>query len=335
MDEKTLKELTQTLQRIAASLETISDAVVLAPKPVRAGQGEELVTASANHQRFAGNPSGVFRWSATESSFNAEASGALPLGYLRGVDWQMEALLRNTQQFAHGLPANNVLLWGAKGTGKSSLVTAVHKTVLRELGGEHHPSPLCLLHIPRESIGILPHIIDITKETDTKFIFFCDDFFFAEGDDYGLKTILEGGHALANSNILFYATSNMRHLQPRTMAENIDAIHSRDVLDQHLALADRFGLSLGFHSIDKPTWLSMINGYMSAARPAASPALMCDDHCLKDRMADADYARGAAYEELPWYNDGLQWCASRGFSGRGAWQFARGWCGAHGFALAL
>ncbi len=222
----------------------------------------------------------------------------LPLDALVGLEQQREILLRNTRQFAAGLPANNALLWGARGTGKSSLVKAVHAAVVKDPG-----APLALIEIYREDLRDLPVLLDLLRAgaaQGRRFLLFCDDLTFeTRDDDYKfLKSLLEGGVESAPENVLFYATSNRRHLVPRSMTENEQrtAIHPGEAVEESVSLSDRFGIWLGFHPCDQATYLEMVRGY-------------ADYFSLK--------TRGEALER-----EALQWAAARGArSGRVAWQF--------------
>ena len=180
---------------------------------------------------------------------------------LCGIDQQKKILLENTQRFARGLPANNALLWGARGTGKSSLVKAVHAAINLK-----RPDPISLVEIHREDIGSLPRLLAIlSKSSLRRFILFCDDLSFdGEDESYkSLKSVLEGGVADRPDNILFYATSNRRHLMAREMIENEQstAINPAEAVEEKVSLSDRFGLWLGFHNLDQATSLAIVNGY--------------------------------------------------------------------------
>ena len=185
----------------------------------------------------------------------------LPLDSLRGIDQQKELLLENTLKFAEGLRANNALLWGARGTGKSSLLKAVHGHLL-EL--EHY---LGLVEIQREDLNDLPYVMSLLAQSNRPFIIFCDDLAFEQDDiSYkSLKAVLEGGLSGRPKNIVFYATSNRRHLMPRQMIENErgTAINPSEAAEEKISLSDRFGLWIGFHSIDQDTYLEMISWYVS------------------------------------------------------------------------
>jgi predicted AAA+ superfamily ATPase len=219
----------------------------------------------------------------------------VPIDLLRGIDRVRDILLDNTRRFAAGLPANNALLWGARGMGKSSLVKAVHA----EVAGEG-PDGTVLVEIHREDIVTLPRLLGRLAGTSRRCILFCDDLSFdgGETDFKSLKAVLEGGVEGRPSNVVFYATSNRRHLMPRDMIENerSTAINPAEAVEEKVSLSDRFGLWLGFHTCSQDDYLDMVRGY--AAR-----------HHLP---IDADALRAEA----------IEWSATRGArSGRVAWQF--------------
>lgn len=182
----------------------------------------------------------------------------LPL--LQGIQRQRDILLTNTRQFAHRLPANNALLWGARGMGKSSLVKAVHAEINRE-----EPGALALVEIHREDIPSLPRLLDLLRVARRRFLLFCDDLSFDQEDATykSLKAVLEGGLEGRPDNVLFYATSNRRHLMARDMIENerSTAINPHEAVEEKVSLSDRFGLWLGFHNCDQQTYFAMIEGY--------------------------------------------------------------------------
>ena len=183
-------------------------------------------------------------------------------------------LLDNTRHFARGLPANNALLWGARGTGKSSLVKAVHAEIVGEL-----PGGLALVEVHREDLATLPRLLGRLRGAPRRFLLFCDDLSFDGGDSAykSLKAVLEGGIEGRPDNVLFYATSNRRHLMPREMIENerSTAINPAESVEEKVSLSDRFGLWLGFHGLDQPTYLAIVEGYAERyglALPADDPA---------------------------------------------------------------
>ncbi|HLO77094.1 MAG TPA: ATP-binding protein, partial [Magnetospirillum sp.] len=184
------------------------------------------------------------------------------LDLLKGVERQRHALLENTRRFAQGLPANNALLWGARGTGKSSLVKAVHAVLNAE-----QPGCLALVEIHREDIPSLPRLLRILKNSDRRCLLFCDDLSF-EGTDEAyksLKAVLEGGIEGRPANVVFYATSNRRHLLSRDMIENerSTAINPHEAVEEKVSLSDRFGLWLGFHHVAQDTYFDIVEGYVA------------------------------------------------------------------------
>jgi hypothetical protein len=217
------------------------------------------------------------------------------IGLLQGVERQKQILLDNTLRFARGLPANNAMLWGARGMGKSSLVKAVHA-----VANAQHPGCLALVEIHREDVRSLPELLDAVRGEARRCLILCDDLSFEREDsDYkALKSILEGGIEGRPDNVLFYATSNRRHLMPRDMIENerATAINPSEATEEKVSLSDRFGLWLGFHNCDQDTYFAMVDGY------AASMRLPIDE--------------GALHAEA------VEWSMTRGSrSGRVAWQF--------------
>ena len=201
----------------------------------------------------------AFTWQAAENTMKSVPKvSAVPLDWLVGIEDQAETLLTNTKRFAKGLPANNALLWGARGMGKSSLVKAVHAAI----GGK----TLKLVEIHREDIASLPVLLDLLRDASLhRFILFCDDLSFDENDSHykSLKAVLEGGIEGRPDNVIFYATSNRRHLMPRDMIENEQrtAIHGGEAVEEKVSLSDRFGLWLGFHHCDQDTYFAMVEGY--------------------------------------------------------------------------
>jgi uncharacterized protein len=231
------------------------------------------------------------------------------LSLLRGIDRVRDLLVENTERFARGLPANNALLWGARGMGKSSLVKAAHATINREsdVGGR-----LKLVEIHREDIEGLPALMGVMREAPYRFIVFCDDLSFDAGDTSykSLKAALEGGIEGRPANVLFYATSNRRHLLQRDMMENErgSAINPGEAVEEKVSLSDRFGLWLGFHHCSQDDYLAMVHGYAKHFRLEA-PADQLD--------AEA-----------------LEWATTRGSrSGRTAWQFIQDLAGRLGKPL--
>ena len=232
------------------------------------------------------------------------------LSLLKGIDRSRDILIENTTRFAAGLPANNALLWGARGMGKSSLVKAVHAAVSAR-AAEDFP-PLKLIEIHREDIETLPDLMRLLRDRSERFILFCDDLSFDAGDaSYkSLKAALEGGVEGRPDNVVFYATSNRRHLLPREIIENerSTAINPSDAVQEKVSLSDRFGLWLGFHNCSQEDYLTMVAGYV------------------------AHFKVPAAEEE--WRPEALEWATTRGArSGRVAWQFVQDLAGRRGVRL--
>jgi len=219
---------------------------------------------------------------------------------LRGIDRVRDMLQENTERFARGLPANNALLWGARGMGKSSLVKAVHAEINGGGAASQDQLPLKLIEIHREDIESLPVLMGLLRDDPHRFIIFCDDLSF-DGDDTSyksLKAALEGGIEGRPDNVLFYATSNRRHLLPRDMMENerSTSINPGEAIEEKVSLSDRFGLWLGFHKCSQDEYLEMVFGYA--------------EHLGLDH--DRDAIR----------RESLEWATTRGArSGRTAWQF--------------
>jgi uncharacterized protein len=219
----------------------------------------------------------------------------VPLGLLRGIDLQSDILLDNTRRFAAGLPANNALLWGARGMGKSSLVKAAHATINAD-----NPGALALVELHREDIAALPRLLGLLRSAGRRTVIFCDDLSFDQADAgyKSLKAVLEGGIEGRPANVLFYATSNRRHLMPRDMIENesSSAIIAGEAVEEKVSLSDRFGLWLGFHGCNQETYLAMIDGYAQAF--------------------------GLDIERDRLHAEAREWSVTRGArSGRVAWQF--------------
>lgn len=241
MDDQQAKNIENLLERVAVALEA------------QAGTGR------ANAPKD-WDSADAWLWQAHGLSLKPVVqTGALPLDLLVGIAPQIDTLKENTAQFAAGFAANNALLWGARGMGKSSLVKAIHA----ELANKH---PLKLIEIYREDIHSLPVLLDLLREEkDLRFILFCDDLSFDEQDSSykSLKAVLEGGIEARPANVIFYATSNRRHLIPRQMIENerATAIHASESVEEKVSLSDRFGLWLGFYPCNQDEYLAMIHGY--------------------------------------------------------------------------
>ena len=231
------------------------------------------------------------------------------IGLLKGIDRMRDILIENTERFADGLPANNALLWGARGMGKSSLVKAAHASI----NANRKPADrLKLIEIHREDIESLPALMDLVRSSPFHFIVFCDDLSF-DGNDASyksLKAVLEGGIEGRPENVILYATSNRRHLLAREMIENerSTAINPGEAVEEKVSLSDRFGLWLGFHRCSQDEYLAMVRGY-------------CGHYGIK--LADEELEREA-----------LEWSTTRGSrSGRVAWQFTQELAGRLGVEL--
>ena len=218
---------------------------------------------------------GAFTWQADENRFVPVAHvNRVPIELLKSVDRMRDMLLANTENFTRGLPANNALLWGSRGMGKSSLVKAVHAEVAARQG----KAALKLIEIHREDISSLPRCLLHLRERPQRFIVFCDDLSFdADDTSYkSLKAVLEGGIEGRPEHVLFYATSNRRHLMPREMLENerSTAINPSEGVDETVSLSDRFGLWIGFHNCSQDDYLDMVRSYAAHYRlPIADEAL--------------------------------------------------------------
>ncbi len=235
---------------------------------------------------------------------------------LKGIDRVRDVLVENTERFAKGLPANNALLWGARGMGKSSLVKAAHAGVNAAMNqgpaGKAKSTPLKLIEIHREDIESLPDLMALIRGSHFRFIVFCDDLSFdAEDTTYkSLKALLEGGIEGRPDNVIFYATSNRRHLMAREMMENerSTAINPGEAVEEKVSLSDRFGLWLGFHRCSQDEYLAMVESYVAHFKiPAGGETLQ---------------------------HDALEWSTTRGSrSGRVAWQFVQDLAGKLGVEL--
>jgi predicted AAA+ superfamily ATPase len=234
------------------------------------------------------------------------------MSLLKGIDRVRDVLVENTERFAKGLPANNALLWGARGMGKSSLVKATHAGVNAALRAGGRSGPLKLIEIHREDIESLPALMALTRGAQHRFIVFCDDLSFdAEDTTYkSLKAVLEGGIEGRPDNVIFYATSNRRHLMSRDMMENerSTAINPGEAVEEKVSLSDRFGLWLGFHRCSQDEYLAMVDGYVAHYKiPAGGDAL---------------------------HREALEWSTTRGSrSGRVAWQFVQDLAGRLGVTI--
>ncbi|HJW41345.1 MAG TPA: ATP-binding protein [Rhizomicrobium sp.] len=277
------------LKRIAAALERLSPAALAAKAP----------TGST-----------AFVWEPAHGGLIAVGKiAAIPLSLLKGIEASRDTLLENTRRFAHGLPANNALLWGARGMGKSSLVKAVHAELNRGAGAK---ARLVLVEIHREEIASLPVLLRILRGDARRYLLYCDDLSFDHDDTSykSLKAALEGGLEGRPDNVLFYATSNRRHLMPRDMMENerSTAINPSEAVEEKVSLSDRFGLWLGFHNCGQDEYLEMIDAYTAHF--------------------------GLSVEKNALYAKALAWSAGRGArSGRVAWQFIQELAGELGKTL--
>ncbi len=275
--------MSDELARIAAALERLSPAPL--PKP-------DFATAEA------------FVWHPDPDRLVPVAHvSRVDIGLLIGIDRARDTLVANTRQFAAGLPANNALLWGARGMGKSSLVKAVHADVARDFPA------LKIVEIQREDLASIGRCLALLRGAQERFVLFCDDLSFSHDDAHykSLKAVLDGGIEGRPDNVVLYATSNRRHLMPRDMIENerSTAISPAEAVEEKVSLSDRFGLWLGFHPCDQDQYLTMIRGY-------------CDAH-------------GLTIDDATLRAEAIEWQATRGGrSGRVAWQFFTDLAGRHG-----
>ena len=289
MDKPTISPLKTWLYRLVEAVERMAP-----PPPVR------LDPSAAD----------AFVWSAEERRLVPVAKvNRVDIALLKGIERQRDTLLENTRRFAAGLPANNALLWGARGMGKSSLVKAIHGAVLAEMAPGEGPA---LIEIHREDIAGLPHLLTMIREHPRRVILFCDDLSFDHDDaSYkSLKAVLEGGVEGRPDNALFYATSNRRHLMPRDMIDNerATAINPGEAIEEKLSLSDRFGLWLGFHPCDQDTFFAMVEAY-------------ADQY-------------GLPLDRAALHAEAIEWSMTRGGrSGRVAWQFIQDLAGRLGKRL--
>ena len=283
MDAKTpaaSDELSVTLRRIADALDRLSPRAPAAP---------DLAAADA----FIWHPDG-------RRLVPVPHVNRVDMSLLRGIDRVRDMLMDNTERFARGLPANNALLWGARGMGKSSLVKAAHASINAAPGAA--TGRLKLVEIHREDIESLPDLMTLTRGSPYRFIVFCDDLSFdADDTSYkSLKAVLEGGIEGRPDNVIFYATSTRRHLIPREMMENerSTAINPGEAVEEKVSLSDRFGLWLGFHRCSQDEYLAMVEGYVGYFKIEIAPQTL---------RAEA-----------------LEWATTRGSrSGRVAWQYVQ------------
>ena len=218
----------------------------------------------------------------------------VPIQLLKGLENQKDILLKNTQNFANNLPANNALLWGAKGTGKSSLVKSVHAEI-----NSQNNDKIKLIEIHREDISNLPYLLSkLADYKKNKFILLCDDLSFDAGENTykSLKSVLDGGIEGKPDNIIFYATSNRRHLMPRDMIENerSTSINPSEAVEEKVSLSDRFGLWIGFHNISQDVYLDIIYGYVKEFK------LNIDNPTLRSKALEWSITRGARSGRVAW-----------------------------------
>ncbi|MEM7753174.1 MAG: ATP-binding protein [Pseudomonadota bacterium] len=278
--------MTEPTERIAAALERMSPAPLDAP---------DYAAADA------------FVWHVSPDRLEPVPKiSRVEIDLLVGIDRSRDTLVENTRQFARGLPANNALLWGARGMGKSSLVKAAHAAVLAE------GLVLKIVEIQREDLPSVGRLLNLLRGSDARFLLFCDDLSFSHDDQHykSLKAVLDGGIEGRPDNVIFYATSNRRHLMPRDMIENerSSAINPSEAVEEKVSLSDRFGLWLGFHPCTQDEYLAMIRGY-------------CDAH-------------GVDIDDATLRAEAIEWQATRGSrSGRVAWQYFTDLAGRKGVAL--
>lgn len=283
------------------------DAAALAPILTRIADALERMAPPAPRALDLSAADGFVWHAETQDLQPVPRINRVEIGLLRGIDRVRDILLDNTLRFARGLPANNVLLWGARGMGKSSLVKAAHGAVLAET-----PGSLALVEIHREDIPSLPRLLTQLRNQPKRCLLFCDDLSF-DGNDASyksLKAVLDGGVEGRPDNVIFYATSNRRHLLSRDMIENerSTAINPGEAVEEKVSLSDRFGLWLGFHACPQDDFFAMIEGYV------------------------AHY--GLKIERAQWQPEAVEWSITRGArSGRVAWQFIQDLAGRLGQPL--
>jgi predicted AAA+ superfamily ATPase len=278
--------VTDPLERIAAALERLRPGPATAPDFAAAG---------------------AFVWHADPDRLDGvQHVSRVNVDLLVGIDRSRDTLLANTERFARGLPANNALLWGARGMGKSSLVKAIHGKLNADF------ADLKIIEIQREDLPSMSRLLHLLRGTDQRFILFCDDLSFSHDDSHykSLKAVLDGGIEGRPDNVVLYATSNRRHLMPRDMIENerSTAISPAEAVEEKVSLSDRFGLWLGFHPCDQDQYLAMIRGY-----------------CV---------AHGIDIDDATLRAEAIEWQATRGSrSGRVAWQYFTDLAGRRGLTL--
>ena len=273
------------LERIAAALERLSSAPAAAPDFM----------------------ADAYVWHADPDRLAPVADvNRVDVELLVGIDRSRDTLLKNTVQFASGLPANNALLWGARGMGKSSLVKAIHGKVNADI------PTLKIVEVQREDLPSVGRCLNLLRGRPERFIMFCDDLSFGHDDAHykSLKAVLDGGIEGRPANVVLYATSNRRHLMPRDMIENEQstAISAGEAVEEKVSLSDRFGLWLGFHPCDQDEYLAMIRGY-------------CDAH-------------GVTIDDATLRAEAIEWQMTRGSrSGRVAWQYFTDLAGRQGVTI--
>jgi len=285
----------KALERIAAALERIAPPAP--PEP-------DFSVADA------------FIWQTDPDCFQAVPYvNRIPLSLLQGIERSADRLFENTRRFAEGYPANNALLWGARGMGKSSLVKAAHAETrhILKLGKAGTPD-LKLIEIHREDIDSLPRCLKLIRQSPDRFIIFCDDLSFDHDDTSykSLKAVLDGGIEGRPANVVFYATSNRRHLMPRDMLDNerSSAVNPGEAVEEKISLSDRFGLWLGFYNCTQDQYLAMVHGYAAHFQLEGTPDAL--------------------------QRDALEWAVTRGArSGRVAWQYIQDLAGRQGKKLDL
>ena len=276
----------KTVKRIAEALERMAPAPLSAP---------DFAAADA------------FVWHVEPDRLEPVAKvNRVDLLLLVGVTRTRETLLANTLQFAKGLPANNALLWGSRGMGKSSIVKAIHAEVLRQ------GHDLKIVELQREDLPSVSRLMNLLRGSEARFLLFCDDLSFGHDDQHykSLKAVLDGGIEGRPDNVVFYATSNRRHLMPRDMIENerSSAINPSEAVEEKVSLSDRFGLWLGFHPCSQDDYLDMIRGYCKAY--------------------------GVEIDEETLWAEAIEWQATRGArSGRVAWQYFTDLAGRRGVVI--
>lgn len=267
------RETTELLTRIADALDRIAPNLATTEVPADAD---------------------AFTWHADSGRLEPVAEiNRLDIEQLIGIDRSRDTLLANTRRFAEGYPANNALLWGSRGMGKSSLVKAVHGTIAAETDGV-----LVLVEIHREDLSSLPRLLSVLRDSARKYILFCDDLSFdADDTTYkSLKAMLEGGIEGRPKNVLFYATSNRRHLMPRDMIENerSTGINPGEAVEEKVSLSDRFGLWLGFHNCDQDTFFEILDRYVERY------GLEIDQATLRAEAVEWSVTRGARSGRVAW-----------------------------------